>query len=261
MYYSKRKLAGVLVLLMVLSSLSMLGAMPENMDRNQMLENYLQQEPELSDTPDRLNPDDYTTWDSEKEYRVIVQLTGDSAIEESKTQEEKYHELPPGLRKNLERGILGEQQGIIKNLERRGIDLEVLHQFTVGINGFSALAKGYEIEEIKQEAEVKDVFISNEYEKPEPTPEMEFTHEMIGSEAVWSNLGYQGEGMVVAVVDTGIQWTHPDFNPDYEDYDLVVEEEMIDELDLIGEYKTPKVVYGYNSVSYTHLTLPTTPYV
>ena len=246
MYYSKRKLAGVLVLLMVLSSLSMLGAMPENMDRNQMLENYLQEEPELSDTPDRLNPEDFTTWDPEKEYRVIVQLTGDAAIEASSEQEEKYHELPPGLRKNLERGILGEQRGIIQNLERRGIDLEVLHNFTVGINGFSALVKGYEIEEIKQVPDVKDVFISNEYEKPEPTPEMEFTHDMIGSEAVWSNLGYRGEGMVVAVVDTGIQWTHPDFNPDYEDYDLVVNEALIDELDLIGEYKTPKVVYGYN---------------
>ncbi|NBG89610.1 S8 family serine peptidase [Isachenkonia alkalipeptolytica] len=246
MYYSKRKLAGVLVLLLVLSSLSMLGATPENHERNQVLENYLQQETELSDTPNRLNPEDFTTWDPDKEYRVIVQLTGDAAIEESKDMDEKYHELPAGIRKNLERGILGEQQGIIKMLERRGFDIEVLHNYIVGINGFSALAKGHEIEALKEVPQVKDVFISNEYERPDPTPEMEFTHGMIGSEAVWSELGYQGEGMVVAVVDTGIQWTHPDFNPDYEDYDLVVDEAHIDELELVGEYKTPKVVYGYN---------------
>ncbi len=246
MFYSKRKLAAVLVLLMVLSSISMLGATPQREFSVDEAERNQRQERELSELPNKLDPKDYTNWNPDKEYRVIVQLSGDAAIKESEKQEEKYHELPPGLRKNIERGILGEQRGIIKNLKRRGIDLEVLHNFTVGINGFSAFVKGEEIKEIKKVPEVKDVFISNEYKKPEPTPEMNFSHDMIGSKRVWEDLAYQGEGMVVAVVDTGIQWTHPDFNPDYSEYELVIDENVIEERDVIGEYKTPKVVYGYN---------------
>ena len=44
----------------------------------------------------------------------------------------------------------------------------------------------------------------------EITPEMIYSGPYIGAERAWNELGYTGEGMTVAVIDTGCDYTHPD---------------------------------------------------
>lgn len=247
---SKRSFAVLLTLLLVLSSSVMMGAVPQQPDRDLLPDEYLNRDSETTlEGPVSIDPGNITSLYEAQEYRVIVQLESDAAIQESIGRNEKYHELPPGLKRNLERGILGEQRGILQNLERRGVSLEILDHFTVAVNGFSAMVHSSDFEEIKSTPGVKDLFISNQYERPDPIEiAMYNSHDMIGSQWIWDEVGYQGEGMVVAVLDSGIQWTHPDFNPDYSDYDLEIEQEWIDSLDLPGVYKTPKVPYGYNYI-------------
>ena len=40
--------------------------------------------------------------------------------------------------------------------------------------------------------------------------DMEYSTVLTGATTVWTNLGYKGEGMVVGVVDTGVDYNHPD---------------------------------------------------
>ena len=54
---------------------------------------------------------------------------------------------------------------------------------------------------------VKSVTIANEYERPEPM--MNSSGEIIKTRKTWAN-GYNGEGTVVAVIDSGIDSTHKD---------------------------------------------------
>src|SRR5699024_3880381 len=84
---------------------------------------------------------------------------------------------------------------------------------------------------------------------PKVQPEMKYSKELVEAQSSWREYGYKGEGMIVGVIDTGI-------DPDHRDMVLSEDteaahtkesvEEAIDEHDLPGEFYTDKVPYGYN---------------
>ena len=44
---------------------------------------------------------------------------------------------------------------------------------------------------------------------------MEFAKKITDTASVWNDLGYKGEGMVVSIIDTGIDYTHKDLKINY----------------------------------------------
>lgn len=54
---------------------------------------------------------------------------------------------------------------------------------------------------------------SSDTRAPQAGPEWGVT--MVGAPQVWSTFGRKGEGQVVAVPDTGVEWTHPALKPHY----------------------------------------------
>src|SRR5699024_332360 len=66
---------------------------------------------------------------------------------------------------------------------------------------------------------------------------------------VWNDIGYRGEGKVVAVIDRGIDVEHQDMIlsddtvPGLGEADV---EKIVNEQGLKGKYYTEKVPYGYN---------------
>lgn len=66
---------------------------------------------------------------------------------------------------------------------------------------------------------------------------------LIGAPDVWTNLGYQGEGMVIAIIDTGIDYTHAVFGGSGNPADYTNNNPNIIEP---GTFPTAKVIGGYD---------------
>ncbi|MDS8902243.1 S8 family serine peptidase, partial [Streptococcus pneumoniae] len=80
-------------------------------------------------------------------------------------------------------------------------------------------------------------------------PDMTTSHDFIQSRQVWADSKLQGEGMVVAVIDTGIDPDHKDFNiTDESKVDLTKSdvEGLVSKDGLKGAYQNVKVPYAYN---------------
>lgn len=79
------------------------------------------------------------------------------------------------------------------------------YSYTNVLNGFSARVQRKDLEQLRSIKEIKKIYIDVEYEVPEP--QMATANCMVSAPSAW-NVGYKGEGTVVAVIDTGIDYTH-----------------------------------------------------
>ena len=109
------------------------------------------------------------------------------------------------------------------------------------MNGFSIETAYKKIKDIKNLSGVTHVSVANTFGRPEP--EMESSKDMVNAVETWMESGYNGEGMVVAIIDTGVDPSHKDMVlTDASKAKLT--SGMI--IDVPGTYRTAKVPYGYN---------------
>lgn len=89
------------------------------------------------------------------------------------------------------------------------------YDYTTVINGFSAVVDYGSIAKIAKLDGVKNVFVSGTYALPETktvkSSSMVTGADMIGAQ-IANKLGYTGKGIVVAVLDSGIDYTHEAFS-------------------------------------------------
>lgn len=122
--------------------------------------------------------------------------------------------------------LLSKQDAVIETIEEDVLDqdeeLDVRYQFTYLTNAFSIETRFENLAEIAKLENVKSVFIMPVYEAI-PTkapgtanPLTASSGEMTGVANVWSELGYTGTGMKIAVIDTGLDLDHPSFAADPE---------------------------------------------
>ncbi|WP_195987636.1 S8 family serine peptidase [Clostridium sp. D53t1_180928_C8] len=115
---------------------------------------------------------------------------------------------------------------------------EVKHTFGNLINGFSIEVKRKDIEKIEEVDGVASVKEAKAY-YPSVNSAKEFTEAL----RVWNDYGYKGEGLVVSVIDTGIDPSHKDMKlTDPSKAKLKKENTNIG----LGKFYTDKVPYGYN---------------
>lgn len=115
---------------------------------------------------------------------------------------------------------------------------EVRHTYGNLINGFSMDVKRKDIEKIESVDGVASVKEATIY-----YPDMTTAKELTQSYDVWKDYGYKGEGLVVSVIDTGIDYTHKDMTvTDSKKVKLNKENTNKGK----GKYYTEKVPYGYN---------------
>jgi minor extracellular serine protease Vpr len=106
------------------------------------------------------------------------------------------------------------QQALDREARANGA-VEVVTTYGSLWNGVSVRGPEAEVRRVAQAAGATAIFPVAVVDAPEPLaaerPELETALPMTGADIVHSELGYTGEGIRVAVMDTGIDYDHPDF--------------------------------------------------
>ena len=191
----------------------------------------------------------------EKEVRVIVELKGEAPIEKATKRGVLFKSLSDSEQKKLQQEVTSKQNKVKQEIKKKAIKPNYLQDFNTVVNGFSAEVKVKDIKKIEKIKDVEAVHLVNEYERPEVKPDMKYSKELVEAQKVWRDFENKGEGMVVGVIDSGIDPTHKDMVLSDEKTAKLTEDfvnKKIKEEGLPGKYYTPKVPYAYNYMDETH---------
>ncbi|RDU35291.1 lactocepin [Neobacillus piezotolerans] len=203
--------------------------------------------PTLSKT--NLTATDHQGIDPDKEVRVIVELDGNAPVETATNKGVKYDKLAKAERKQLEKAAKDKQKAAKDNINGKKLGIKYEQEFNAIVNGFSAVVKFSDIEKIKEVPEVKQVYLANEYQLPAEKPDMKYSKELVEAQDAWRDFGYKGEGMVVGIIDSGVDPSHKDFlltDSSSAKLSKGAVENEIAESSLPGKYFNDKVPYGWN---------------
>lgn len=188
---------------------------------------------------------------------VIVTLEGESIVDMDKDAKMEWvNKVRVGM-------MEAQQTKLINTIKREildGEDVNVGYQYTWLLNGFSLEVPYKSVKAIRQLSGVKDVIVEPVYEiSKEDSAELKTVvdGEMIQREQAWG-AGYTGTGMIISVIDTGLDLDHPNFQPLPEEKltedSLTVEkiQELLPELNAYSEYEglTVEDVYYSTKVAY-----------
>ncbi|MFC0472585.1 S8 family serine peptidase [Halalkalibacter kiskunsagensis] len=160
---------------------------------------------------------------SSKEITVIVEIEEPSLLEAK-------HRRKSQTKQKLQR----ERKQVISDLQQLSSSSKVNREYDYVFSGFSVEIAENEIPNLLSVAGVKAVYPNVTYHvasvseatpiDPESfSPDMMASAPFIGSVEAWDE-GFTGEGVTVAIIDTGVDYIHPDLAHafgDYKGYDFV----------------------------------------
>ena len=184
--------------------------------------------------------------EEDKQVRVIVELDKTSVLDEANKRNMSLSSLSESFKEEKKKELKAEQDEVIAEIRQSNIEADTsdVRNYDTVFNGVALGVRAGDIDKLDDLNGVKNVYISEEFERPLLTS----SGEMTGA-AYAGNLDYKGEGTVVAVIDSGIDYNHKAFTLDNESKARLSEAEvnkLIEEKGLSGRYYTPKIPYGYN---------------
>ena len=108
--------------------------------------------------------------------------------------------------------MLRQQTAVQKKISSQVLDgepVEVLHTYTAAANGFAIKVAYGKLDEIRALSGVASAYPAPEFKV---APDMESAATELGG--LENSSGYQGEGMVIAILDTGLEISHKSFQND-----------------------------------------------
>ena len=184
--------------------------------------------------------------EEDKQVRVIVELDKTSVLDEANKRNMSLSSLSESFKEEKKKELKSEQDEVIAEIKKSNIEADTsdVRNYDTVFNGVALGVRAGDIDKLDDLNGVKNVYISEEFERPLLTS----SDEMTGA-AFAGNLDYKGEGTVVAVIDSGLDYNHRAFTLDNESKARLSEADvnkLIEEKGLSGRYYTPKIPYGYN---------------
>ena len=136
--------------------------------------------------------------------------------------------------------LKSEQAAILGEITAgRAADVQQIGEsFTKVLNGFMLRVPASMINDIRAISGVKSVTKAPEY-----TIDLEYSVPIINGDDVWNELGFTGEGVTIAVIDSGIDYTHAMFGGTGDPTEYAENDPTIVES---GSFPTAKVIGGYD---------------
>ncbi|WP_025688096.1 S8 family serine peptidase, partial [Paenibacillus zanthoxyli] len=158
---------------------------------------------------------------SSADVRVIVQLSGQPAAVGKYAAKQGISSLAKSA---TEAAVASQQSTVLDKAEDEGIDLKVNYRYNTVLNGFEVTVPANEIPELAEIPGVKSIYENSTwYAIPVDEADATITGtlqygaaplDQIGANAAWEK-GYTGKGLKVGVIDTGVDYKHPDIEPAY----------------------------------------------
>lgn len=138
---------------------------------------------------------------------------------------------------------------VLSSAKNLNIQIEPINKFNTLFSGFSAEVKSQHVDSIKKINGVSNVYISNKYTLPVVKPDMASSYGLINNRELWEKINVKGQGKVVAVLDTGIDSDHKDFQEIDKTKTKLKQtdvEQIMENNGLSGLFLTDKVPFSYN---------------
>lgn len=200
-------------------------------------------------TQKNFSEEDEVKYEATDKVRVIIEVKGDPAITYATKQGKRFSNLKETKKNELLNNVLKSQEKVKNQFASKKVKMDYKESFTTVFNGFSGVVEYGQISAIEKLSGVTNVTISTEYERPDATPEMKYSKELVEAQRAWDNYGFDGEGMIVGVIDTGVDPSHKDFvltDDEKGNLTKAAVNSAITENGLSGQFHTAKVPYGYN---------------
>ena len=273
---AKRSLAFVLAACMLLALLPSFGAGASAANVS-----YTEVDPSVIDTGTAVLPE--AEQDAEQDVPAADEEVHVIILFEQKSLAKKGFSTKDLLENekaaNYSSSLKKQQLSLVDRIEREalgGEELEIRYQFTVAVNGVATVVPYGRIEQILAVDGVADVYLEERYELDETVqPDTATAGEMVGSYSAWAD-GYTGAGSRIAIIDTGLDLSHPSFSEGgyyyslgisaasfgkkISDYNLLTKEEIkkaLPNLSISADknppkaddlYRNAKVPFAYNYV-------------
>ena len=186
---------------------------------------------------------------ADQEVKVIVETSDKAAIErEPNVKSARFSKAV----KASEAEVKKTSENIKTKLNKENVKVDKEDEFSAVITGFSAKVKAKDIDKLRKQPGVKKVTTQMKAERPKggASPSLATAPGMIKADTLWDQYKFSGQGMLISIIDTGIDPDHkdmklsPKIESKYNSEDEV--NKVIKENGLKGKWYNRKVPYGYN---------------
>ncbi len=233
----KKFCAWLLLLAMVLSVLPVAAFAAQQSDAAPVVEETASGKKSLGYKSESFAEDNTYQYADDETVRAIVVLEDAPAVEAAPSDTGRYTRRLESAHQNVRRAM-------------RGISYEMAYEFTTLLNGFSCDVAYGDLDKIAAIDGVEAVYIANTYAVPD-VETGEATIQMVNAGGATGNTaanakGYNGDGTVIAILDTGIRLTHEVFrNTDLLKNPALTEAD-VSKANAAGKYVSDKIPFAYD---------------
>ncbi len=166
----------------------------------------------------------------EKQVAVIIELDQAPLLASNTVR------MTTAAQRTYVAGLEKAQASLAPQIEAKGA--QIISSYTKIYNGFLARVPMNRMNDLRALPGVKNVYLAPKY-----YPDLGASVPLIGAYDVWADPGYDGTGVNIAIVDTGIDYTHAVFGGSGNPADYTANDPDIIET---GTFPTAKVVGGYD---------------